>query len=128
MVKEKMKKYNFGISKLKSKRNFEEIILREIMSSDEQTDIKNNQIIKVLLFNYCKIDTQYVKFITDTTIIKQDKLTPGMHIPIYNYEYFSRNLTDYCFLLAWGLKEEIFEGTSILGVSIVEYNDTIQLS
>ena len=61
------------------------------------------------LFNYCQIDTQYVKFITDTTLIKQDKLTPGMHIPIYNYEYFARNLTDYCFLLAWGLKEEIFE-------------------
>jgi len=61
------------------------------------------------IFNYCNIDTKYIKFITDTTKIKQNKLSPGMHIPIYDYEYFQKNRTDYCFLLAWNLKDEIFD-------------------
>ena len=39
--------------------------------------------------------------------IKQNKLSPGMHIPIYDYQYFNNNMPNYCFLLAWNLKEEI---------------------
>ena len=61
------------------------------------------------IFNYCNIDTKYINFITDTTQIKQNKLSPGMHIPIYDYNYFQNNQTDYCLLLAWNLKDEIFE-------------------
>ena len=59
------------------------------------------------IFNYCNIGTQYISFITDTTKIKQNKLSPGMHIPIYDYQYFNNNMPNYCFLLAWNLKEEI---------------------
>ena len=59
------------------------------------------------IYNYCGISTEYIKFITDTTPIKQNKLSPGMHIPIYDYKYFNENLPDYCFLGAWNLKEEI---------------------
>ena len=59
------------------------------------------------IYNYCGIGTEYIKFLTDTTPIKQNKLSPGMHIPIYDYKYFNENLPDYCFLGAWNLKEEI---------------------
>ena len=59
------------------------------------------------IYNYCGISTEYIKYITDTTPIKQNKLSPGMHIPIYDYKYFNENLPDYCFLLAWNLKKEI---------------------
>jgi len=59
------------------------------------------------IYNYCGITTEYIKYITDTTPIKQNKLSPGMHIPIYDYKYFNENLPDYCFLLAWNLKKEI---------------------
>jgi methylation protein EvaC len=34
------------------------------------------------IYNYCGISTEYIKYITDTTPIKQNKLSPGMHIPI----------------------------------------------
>ena len=61
------------------------------------------------IYNYCKIDSNHINFITDTTPIKQNKLSPGMHIPIYDYNYFNNNLPDYCFLLAWNLEKEILE-------------------
>ena len=61
------------------------------------------------IFNYCKIGPSQISFITDTTPTKQNKLSPGMHIPIYNYDYFCKNLPEYCFLGAWNHKREIFE-------------------
>ena len=35
-----------------------------------------------VLLNYCKIDNKILDFVTDTTILKQGKLTPGTKIPI----------------------------------------------
>ena len=61
------------------------------------------------IFNYCNIGNEFIDYITDTTLIKQNKLSPGMHIPIYDYNYFNNNMTDYSFLLAWNLDQEIFK-------------------
>ena len=60
------------------------------------------------IFNFCNIDENRIKFITDTTPIKQNKLSPGMHIPIYDHDFFNRNKPDVIFLAAWNLKKEIF--------------------
>ena len=60
------------------------------------------------IFNYCNIGPSKISFITDTTHTKQNKLSPGMHIPIFNYEYFCKNMPEYCFLGAWNHKNEIF--------------------
>ena len=61
------------------------------------------------IFNYCDINTANICFITDTTPNKQGKYSPGKHIPIYNYEYFRKNIPDYCFLGAWNHSSEIFK-------------------
>jgi methylation protein EvaC len=61
------------------------------------------------IFNYCGIDSSLIEFITDTTPNKQNKLSPGMHIPIYDYEYFLSNIPEYCFLGAWNHIDEILE-------------------
>lgn len=61
------------------------------------------------IFNYCNIDKAIISYITDTTHTKQNKLSPGMHIPIHDYEYFKNNMPEYCFLGAWNHKNEIFE-------------------
>ncbi len=61
------------------------------------------------IFNYCDINTTNICFITDTTPNKQGKYSPGKHIPIYNYEYFRKNIPDYCFLGAWNHSSEIFK-------------------
>jgi len=59
--------------------------------------------------NYCGIGPEQVEFISDTTPIKQGKLTPGSHIPVKPYEAFSQNPPDYALLFAWNHAEEIFE-------------------
>jgi methylation protein EvaC len=57
--------------------------------------------------NYCGIMPQHVEFISDTTPIKQGKLSPGAHIPVRPYAEFTRDYPDYALLFAWNHAEEI---------------------
>ena len=59
--------------------------------------------------NYCNINSDLVKYITDTTPIKQNRFSPGMHIPVYDYKYFEQNPPDYAILFAWNHMNEIME-------------------
>lgn len=59
------------------------------------------------ILNYCGIGPDIIEFISDTTPIKQDKHTPGMHIPVVPYEIFKSNPPDYAVLFAWNHAEEI---------------------
>lgn len=59
--------------------------------------------------NYCGIGPRHVEFISDTTPIKQGKLTPGSHIPVKPYDAFLQNPPDYALLFAWNHAAEIFE-------------------
>jgi methylation protein EvaC len=59
--------------------------------------------------NYCGIGPEHIEFISDTTPIKQGKLTPGSHIPVKPYEAFLQSLPDYALLFAWNHATEIFE-------------------
>ena len=61
------------------------------------------------ILNYCKIGTNYIDFICDTTPEKIGKFSPGMHIPIKSINYFKSNMPDYAFLFAWNHKKEIFK-------------------
>ena len=44
---------------------------------------------------------------TDTTLNKQGKFTPGQHISIISPEIGMNNKVDYAFLGAWNFKKEI---------------------
>jgi methylation protein EvaC len=57
--------------------------------------------------NYCGITPQHVEFISDTTPIKQGKLSPGAHIPVRPYAEFTRAYPDYAVLFAWNHAAEI---------------------
>ncbi|NLR74598.1 class I SAM-dependent methyltransferase [Leeia aquatica] len=59
------------------------------------------------ILNYCGIGPDLIEFISDTTPIKQGKLTPGMHIPVRPYEAFSERWPDYAVLFAWNHAAEI---------------------
>jgi methylation protein EvaC len=59
--------------------------------------------------NYCGITPQHVEFISDTTPIKQGKLSPGAHIPVRPYGEFTRAYPDYALLFAWNHAAEIRE-------------------
>jgi methylation protein EvaC len=58
--------------------------------------------------NYCGITPELVSFISDTTPIKQGKLSPGAHIPVVPYERFTATSPEYALLFAWNHAEEIF--------------------
>ncbi len=59
--------------------------------------------------NYCGVTPAHVEFISDTTPIKQGKLSPGAHIPVRPYEDFVRAYPDYALLFAWNHAAEIRE-------------------
>jgi len=60
------------------------------------------------VFNYCEIDDKLIDYITDTTIAKQGKYSPGVHIPVHSDKMFDETV-DVAFLGAWNFKKEIFE-------------------
>lgn len=57
--------------------------------------------------NYCKITPELVEFISDTTPIKQNKFSPGTHIPVRPHSDFEANYPDYALLFAWNHAAEI---------------------
>ncbi|HZP76300.1 MAG TPA: class I SAM-dependent methyltransferase [Pseudolabrys sp.] len=59
--------------------------------------------------NYCGITPKHVEFISDTTPIKQGKLSPGAHIPVRPYTDFTNAYPDYALLFAWNHATEIRE-------------------
>jgi len=59
------------------------------------------------VFNYCGIGPELIEFITDTTPEKQNKFSPGVHIPIVPPEGNFDNSVDYAFLGAWNFADEI---------------------
>ena len=61
------------------------------------------------VFNYCNIGTKYFDYVTDTTLNKQGKFTPGKHIPIVSPEIGFNDTVDYAFLGAWNFKKEIIK-------------------
>ena len=61
------------------------------------------------ILNYCKINDKMIDCIFDTTTDKIGKLSPGMHIPIRNYNQFEKSSYKYVFLFAWNHKKEILK-------------------
>ncbi len=61
------------------------------------------------ILNYSNINESLIEFISDTTPLKQNKFSPGMHIPIKDYDSFKSNYPDYAVLFAWNHKKEIFD-------------------
>lgn len=59
--------------------------------------------------NYCGITPDHVAWISDTTPIKQGRLSPGAHIPVRPYDEFVKDYPDYALLFAWNHAAEIRE-------------------
>ena len=61
------------------------------------------------IFNYCMIGVDLIDYIVDTTLNKQGKFSPGMHIPIISPEEGFDGSVDYTFLGAWNFTKEIMK-------------------
>jgi len=59
------------------------------------------------VLNYCRIGPDLIDFISDTTPIKQGKLSPGMHVPVRPHAEFVARYPDYAVLFAWNHAAEI---------------------
>ncbi len=59
--------------------------------------------------NYFGITPDLVECIYDTTPIKQNKYSPGAHIPVLPYDQFRESNPDYVLLFAWNHAEEIMK-------------------
>jgi len=61
------------------------------------------------VINYFGITADLVECIYDTTPIKQNKLSPGAHIPVLPYVQFRKSDPDYVLLFAWNHATEIMK-------------------
>jgi SAM-dependent methyltransferase len=59
------------------------------------------------LLQFCGLNSEDLVYTTDTTPGKQDKLTPGTHVPVWSPEKAKTDPPDYYLLLAWNYAEEI---------------------
>lgn len=59
------------------------------------------------IINYCGITNDHIEYICDTTPIKQNKFSPGAHIPIKPYEEFKNIYPDYALLFGYNHFKEI---------------------
>ena len=59
------------------------------------------------ILNYCNIGNDLIEYISDTTPLKHNTLSPGMHIPVLPYQEFLDRKPDYAFLFAWNHSDEI---------------------
>jgi methylation protein EvaC len=63
------------------------------------------------IFNYCGIDNFLIEYVIDTTPEKQNKLTPGSHIPIFDKPEIPIDV-DFAYLGAWNFSFEITQKES----------------
>ena len=61
------------------------------------------------VINYFGITPDLIECIYDTTPIKQNKYSPGAHIPVLPYNQFRESNPDYVLLFAWNHAEEIMK-------------------
>jgi len=59
------------------------------------------------LLNYYQIGPDLIEFIADLNPMKQNKFTPGTHIPVYNTQKIYQEKYDYMLILAWNFTNEI---------------------
>ena len=127
---------DFGLNEFKTYQEFAKRVEKSKNDLIELlTKLKNNgkRIMSIgatakstTVFNYCGIGSDLIELITDTTKDKQEKYSPGSHIPVVDRELVNINDYDYAFLGAWNLKDYIiknekkFNGKFITHVPKVE--------
>jgi len=59
------------------------------------------------LLNYCNIGTETLDFLTEKSLLKIGRYSPGKHIPVVSDNELIRQKPDYALLLAWNFATEI---------------------
>ena len=61
------------------------------------------------LLNYCRIGPETLEYITEKSLLKIGKFTPGTHIPVYPDEQLLKDKPDYAVILAWNFADDIIK-------------------
>lgn len=122
LTREVLREKSLGLDKLKTYQKFannvrksRDSLIRELAAakSEGKKIISYGATSKsTTVFNYCKIGPDTIEYIVDTTPEKQEKLSPGMHIPIVSPEIGFDKSVDVAFLGAWNFSKEIQEKES----------------
>jgi 2-polyprenyl-3-methyl-5-hydroxy-6-metoxy-1,4-benzoquinol methylase len=123
VVKLILKEKEQGLDKIKTFENFRikvEKSRRDLIKLLEELKAQGKKVTgyaatskSTTILNYCGISTELIENICDTTPIKQGKFSPGMHIPVVDYQSFKTNPPDYSVLFAWNHAEEIMNKEKI---------------
>lgn len=108
----------FGLNKISTYKKFSNRILKsknKLINLLKKIKDKNQEVIgygatakSVTVLNFCKINSNLIKFFVDTTVAKQNKYIPGTDIFIKPYSKRLIKKINYIFLGAWNFKKEIF--------------------
>ena len=61
------------------------------------------------LLNYCRIGNDWLDVVSEKSMLKIGRFTPGMHIPVVSDDYLLEKQPDYALLLAWNFAKEIMK-------------------
>ncbi|OGN79786.1 MAG: methyltransferase [Chloroflexi bacterium GWC2_49_37] len=61
------------------------------------------------LLNYCRIGNDMLDVISEKSMLKIGRYSPGMHIPVVSDDYLTEKQPDYALLLAWNFADEIIK-------------------
>lgn len=61
------------------------------------------------MLNYCKIDNRLIEYLTEKSILKIGKFSPGMHIKVEPDSKILDDQPDYALILAWNFADEIMK-------------------
>jgi SAM-dependent methyltransferase len=64
--------------------------------------------------NVCGVNTNDIDFVVDRSDIKQGKLLPGSHIPVYAPSHIEAAKPDYLVILPWNLTDEIVKSNDCI--------------
>lgn len=64
------------------------------------------------LLNYARIGGETIDFVTEKSMLKIGRFTPGGHIPVFPDDALLDRMPDYALLLAWNFADEIMENLS----------------
>jgi 2-polyprenyl-3-methyl-5-hydroxy-6-metoxy-1,4-benzoquinol methylase len=70
------------------------------------------------LLNYCKIDSDLLEYVTDTSQLKLGKVTPGSHIRIVADEAIGPDIT-HGLILPWNIADHLIKKLKHLGLTFI---------
>ncbi|MBI4021908.1 MAG: methyltransferase domain-containing protein [Candidatus Andersenbacteria bacterium] len=69
----------------------------------------------VVILNACGIGAEWLEYVVDDTPLKQGRLVPGMHMPVYSWERLAAETPAGYVLLSWNYRDDMLARLRRLG-------------